>query len=191
MTNLQEIWVPIPNYEGLYEVSNFGTVRSLTRTVKIGPNFRTIESQVLKPMFNRGYYQIIVCKNSKHKTLKPHRLVAQLFIPNPQNKPEVNHRDANKLNNRVDNLEWNTSQENSLHSVKLGLRIVTEKSREAARRNSKLTPKGINAKKVIDIATGHIFSSVGEAAKSLGMRGATLSRKLVGTRKNDTSFLFL
>lgn len=83
---------------------------------------RRVVGLTLKPRISaHGYYYVNLYKNGKRQTVKNHRLVALHFIPNLENKPEVNHKDGNKLNNRVDNLEWATSQENIIHGINMGL----------------------------------------------------------------------
>lgn len=92
-----EEWKDIEGYEGLYQVSNYGRVKSL----KFG------KEKILKPRKNKyGYFDINLCNESKVKGFRVNRLVALTFIPNPNNYPQVNHKDENKLNNCVDNLEW-------------------------------------------------------------------------------------
>jgi len=108
-------WVPVTGYEGVYEVSSAGEIRSLTRLDSIG---RTIAGQLMKQVVNEdGYHQIVLSKDGQQKTFKVHRVVAQAFIPNPEDKPEVNHIDEVKSNNTVNNLEWNTRKENVNHSI--------------------------------------------------------------------------
>lgn len=110
----KEIWKPIKGYEGLYEVSSFGRVKSHRQ--KKGDAIRKCAVN------SKGYYQLILmCKTHMEKTITVHRLVAQAFIPNPDNKPYVNHKDGNKLNNAVSNLEWCTARENSVHAIQTGL----------------------------------------------------------------------
>ena len=116
---MEEIWKPIKGYEGLYEVSNLGRVKSLKR-------WHHPRENILKNKFTTdGYYETALLKNGKYKYIRTHRIVAQTFIPNEMNKKEVNHKDGNKLNNCVDNLEWVTSSENQKHAYKLGLQTVS------------------------------------------------------------------
>ena len=104
MTNDNEHWKDIQDYEGLYQVSDMGRVR----------NIRT--GRILKPGIDRyGYLLVVLYKNGKAKTKNVHRLVAQTFIPNTDRLPCVNHKDENKLNNRVENLEWCTHQYNNTY----------------------------------------------------------------------------
>lgn len=104
----KEYWKPIKGYEGLYQVSNFGRVKSLQRIVNNGNNsVRIIKERILKNQMDKdGYYVVNLHKTNKSKTFRVHRLVAEAFIPNPDNLPEINHKDENKLNNHVDNLEY-------------------------------------------------------------------------------------
>lgn len=120
------MWKQIKGFENLYEISSCGRVKSLKRFVKSksrrGKKFYFIVSErILKPGFNRNYYQVHLCKNGKYPLFEIARLVADAFIPNPENKPQVNHINGNKLDNRVDNLEWCTASENQYHSYQIGL----------------------------------------------------------------------
>lgn len=100
--SLYERWEQIKDYEGLYEVSNLGRIR----------NKKT--GRILKPLKNtNGYLRLDLCKNGIRRAAKVHRLVAEAFIPNPQNLPCVNHKDENKINNCLDNLEWCTYEYNN------------------------------------------------------------------------------
>lgn len=117
-----------------YEISTHGKLKSLERIVYHGTNYKvkTIKpAKELKPeISNTGYYRILLSVNGKHKHYLLHRLVAEAFLENPDNLPQVNHKNGNKLDNNVSNLEWCTSQENNKHAYKHGLNVpnVGEKS---------------------------------------------------------------
>lgn len=110
-----ETFKDIKNFEGLYLISNLGTVISLPKGDGNGNRRR-----VLKTDNTRDYYCVSLCKNSKVTRKFNHRLVAETFIPNPENKPQVNHIDLDKFNNSVSNLEWVTPSENSTHAYNNG-----------------------------------------------------------------------
>lgn len=119
-----EIWKDVDDFERMYQVSNFGRSKGLDRVIR---NFSGGLSQkrekLLVPTKNKyGYMQVGLLKNGKRKRLLVHILVAKAFIPNPENKPEVNHEDGVKHNNHVSNLTWATTLENYEHSVRTGLR---------------------------------------------------------------------
>lgn len=119
---MKEIWKDIEGFEGSYQISNLGNVKSLTRKVNKWDGERTIKGQsTTQRINNSGYYRVSLCKFQKYKYLFTHRLVAIYFIPNPENKPCVNHKNGVKTDNSYSNLEWCTKSENSKHAVKLGL----------------------------------------------------------------------
>lgn len=111
-----EEWKPIQDYEELYEVSNYGRVRSLVDTHR---NIRK-EPKILKTGKNgKGYLHVTLWKKGKSKTFKLHRLVTNAFIPNPQNLPQINHKDEDKTNNHVENLEWCTASYNNSYGTRI------------------------------------------------------------------------
>lgn len=110
-----EIWKDIQGYEGLYQISNYGRIKGLSKISKW--NNRVWKEKILKQRVVKQYKQIFLYKDGIGKEYKVHRLVAQAFLPNPDNLPQVNHKDGNKLNNNVSNLEWISARDNQLHSV--------------------------------------------------------------------------
>lgn len=115
---------PIKNYEGLYAINPFGDIRSMDRNVK-GIDGATYpkKGKQLSPSINAqtGYLQVDLWRENKGKRFYVHRLVAETYIPNPDSKPEVNHKDGNRTNCAVTNLEWVTSSENSFHAYQIGM----------------------------------------------------------------------
>jgi len=109
----KEIWKDIAEYEGLYKISSFGRVCSNHNRIKTKRRILNVQKN------NLGYIHIILSKNGKCKTKLVHRLVAKAFIPNLQNKPEINHKDGNKENNHYKNLEWILHKQNLIHAVKI------------------------------------------------------------------------
>ena len=114
---MKEIWKPIKGYEGIYEVSNKGRVKTLDKFFDWANDIKIFhKGRVIKNQTDADGYEILgLSKNKIRKTAKVHRLVAQAFIPNPKKKPHVNHVDNNRKNNNVFNLEWVTPSENSAH----------------------------------------------------------------------------
>jgi len=117
-------WRSIPGYEGLYEVSSQGKVRNVRKCEnRIKGRSRMLKPHIVKaPSNSVGYYSVKLSKTSKGKDFIVSRLVAMVFIPNPDNKPQVNHKDGNTLNNVVSNLEWATCAENHKHAYETGLK---------------------------------------------------------------------
>lgn len=119
LSNMEEIWKDIEGYEGLYQVSNLGRVKSLERWRKGNTKPVLIKEKIKIPRDNgRGYFITFLYKNNKQRNEYIHRLVAMAFIPNPDNLPQVNHKDENKANNCVDNLEWCTCKYNNGYGTK-------------------------------------------------------------------------
>lgn len=172
-----EIWKEIEGYKG-YEISTLGNIKSFKRYK---------EGKLMKQNLNWSAYPMInLYKNGKNKVHSVHRLVAQAFIPNPENKRTVNHINGIKTDNRVENLEWATDSENNKHAYSTKLRVYTDKQRKTAIKNGKKSTKP-----VIDTSTGKIYKSLKEAAESTGTLYNTLMRKLTGHRRNNTSLRYV
>ena len=156
-------------YEGLYQVSNLGRVKSLDRTLQSQYNFSdgTMTNTIIKHgkilklhTSNNGYLQCTLSKQGyKPKQANVHKLVADAFIPNPDNLPIINHKDENKLNNQAENLEWCTQRYNINHSCKLHPGRISE--------NNTNNPK--RSKKVVCVETGKIYPSTKEAFRQTGI----------------------
>ena len=102
-----EVWKDVVGYEGFYQVSNKGNVRSVDRFVRCSNSVRFYNGRILSQCEDdKGYYRVLLAVAGKHKSCQVHRLVAEAFLDNTENKPEVNHKDENPSNNSVDNLEW-------------------------------------------------------------------------------------
>lgn len=172
-----EIWKNVPDTQGKIQVSNYGRVRSFLREKE--------EGKILKPTPDKkGYLRLTLTICREKKCFKIHRLVAEQFIPNPQGKSQVNHKDGDKSNNMASNLEWATNQENADHAVNAGLwRNVFAASAKA--NEARKTPViAENAK------TGETlrFSSVGEAERYFNSRH--ISDVLKGKREKAAGHYF-
>lgn len=123
-----EIWFDIPLYEGYYKISNFFRIKSVFRICQRNDGVSIAKpEQLRKTSINKcGYLEIILTKDGVSKTISVHRIMADVFVPNPNNLPEVNHIDGNKLNCYPSNLEWVTRKYNMNHAVTNGLRVYTK-----------------------------------------------------------------
>lgn len=126
MQNDKEMWKDIQGYEGLYQVSNLGRIKSLERYRKNNGGSQTLmQERILRQgKLKKGYCRVELCKDAIRKPYLVHRLVAEAFIPNPNGFPEINHKDEDKANNNAENLEWCDSKYNinyGMHNKKLSV----------------------------------------------------------------------
>ena len=168
---IEEIWKDIDGYEGQYQISSYGRCRSCDRYVFRknrwgGTASYFYKSTVMKlSKNNRGYIRVRLSRDNNAKTYLIHRLVAQTFIPNPNNYSQVNHKDENKTNNNVKNLEWCTNKYN--------LNYGTRNKRAAK----------TMGKKVVCVATGEIFNGIREASRKYNIDRSDISKCCQGKRK--------
>ena len=137
-----EVWLNIKGYEGHYQVSSSGRVKSLSRVVECRKGVFVNKKERILSDWNcgKGYRKVKLSKDSAEKSIRVHRLVAETFLSNPEAKSEVNHKNGIKDDNRVENLEWATGSENVLHSLANNLKIPQKGSEHG---NSKLTEEKV------------------------------------------------
>ncbi len=173
---MKEVWKSIEGYEGMYEISNLGRIKSFKADKQNGKILKLKNS-------TSGYSKCALFKDNHPTTFTIHKLVAQAFIPNTDNKSQINHIDGNKENNRVDNLEWCTPKENMKHASKTGL-IKRGRRNKRVKKNSKtkekyIAPKGEyskNAKKVLCVTTGEVFNCIKYASEKYGIDNSDISK---------------
>lgn len=186
----QEIWKDIPGYEGLYQVSNQGRVKSLLRKAVVqGNSYRSVPSKILFLNMSRGgYATVCLCRENKKMTHLLHRLVAQAFVANPDSKRTVNHINGDKSDNRASNLERNTYSENIVHAFKvLGRRPTRHwlgKGGKGFHLNKKIYQLSIDGKFIRE------FNSITEAAESINVCLSAISQVLTGKHKTAGGFMW-
>ena len=167
-----EIWKPVVGYEGLYEVSNTGNVKSLGN--KVWKNARILKPQVRG---KSGYLFVRLSKDGQAKGINIHRLVAETFIPNPLNLPIVNHKDENIANCRADNLEWCTSKYNANYGTRNARMMVLRKTKRVAQRTK-------------DGEFINCFKSIADAERVTGVDNTTITRACKGKQKTAGGFVW-
>lgn len=172
----KEEWKGVVGYDGAYEISSFGRVKSLARWVC---ETRFARCRILKQRpNNKGYLMVCLANKDKNVLKTVHRLVAVHFVSNPNNKPTAQHRFGKKLDNRWLMLDWFTIKEQNIHALESGLRVQ---------------PKGRNhccAKQVINIETSEKYGSIREAAAVVGFSSTWLAERLKGNVNNKTPYRY-
>lgn len=194
---MKEEWRDIPQYEGLYQVSNNGRIRSVERIVRRNGNtIKRLRSVVLRPQFQKnGYMFVALSKNGEVKQILVHRAVAVAFISNPLSKPEVNHINENKRDNRATNLEWMTIAENRAYGTRIQ-RGVAHRD-QTGEKNGMYGKKGnLNprSKRVIqfDLQGNFLaeYESIRIAAKETNSSPTAISRVAKGFLKTTNSSIW-
>jgi hypothetical protein len=184
-----EVWKDVIGYEGLYQASSFGKIKSLSKLKTIKNKYRiisyTTKEIILKAGSCQGYERVVLIKDGLRSTKKVHRIIASAFLGDEPNKC-VNHIDFNRSNNNINNLEWLTSLENNRHS-----RINNRYPKLIMSDNHKQILSKINSKKVVCTKTNKIYNSATEASLELGYKRSTLIHYLVGTRTNKSTLKYL
>lgn len=172
MENTVEEWRDVVGYEGIYQVSNLGHIKSLDRMVNSSYGSKmVIKGRMISPIDNgKGYKCVSLCKDGKIRRTYIHHIVAQAFIANPDGYSEVNHKDEDKSNNRVDNLEWCTRRYNCNYGNRNDLCSKTY-----------VHPK----RKVMRLETGVIYESMSDAARMTGESISAIYGKCKGRIKNN------
>ncbi len=180
-----EKWKDIQGYEGMYQVSNMGRVKSLERITKFkNRDYTRIEQEkILTPAkHHKGYLKAQLRKNGKNKAFFIHRLVAQSFIPNPENKSTVNHKNGIKTDNRVENLEWMSNQENMKHAYDNNIRNNDKVSEAKWKKVAQYSLDGQLIK---------IYDSVKQAVEeNKGFRQSGISSCARGTYKTSHGYVW-
>lgn len=173
-----ENWKDIQGYEGFYQVSDCGNVKSLARDVfnYRGTVIRHMEEKILVPASNGiGYLFVNLHKNGKSKSILVHRLVAEAFIPNPENEPYVNHKDEVKTNNVVENLEWCEASYNNIYGTRIERMLQNRKSYKLGNHPQ--------AKAVFCVELNKTFDCAKSAQEELGICGSCIRSACKGKRK--------
>lgn len=173
---ITEVWKDVTDYEGYYQVSNLGRVKSLERELikKNGIRY-TLKERILRPApMTSGYSFVTLYKETNSKMLSMHRLAAAAFIPNPENKPQVNHLNGNRKDNRVENLEWCTVSENLKYSFKYLGRKSESPSLGKFGKDNHLSKKVQQIDRFTDTPISD-FNGVAEASRLTGVEKSNIA----------------
>lgn len=178
------MWVDIPNFEGLYACSKKGEIKSYDRiTINKRGTAQSFKGRILKPKKTKqGYLAVVLVKDSNRYNLRVNRIIATVYLANPENKPDVNHKDCNKINNSVNNLEWVTKEENMQHAELNGL--VKRKSGFDNKRSKPIICFDLSGNILKE------YGSKGDAARDLNISRGNITNVLRGKCQQESGFIF-
>lgn len=166
-----EVWKDIPSYEGLYQASNLGRIKSFARNSTRGGVLKQVDRGV-------GYYKVTLCKGGKTKQFNVHSIIAAVFLPNPNNYKYVDHIDENRKNNRIDNLQWCTAKQNLYFRDGVYRRAITRRGKD----KRVISQYSLAGKKIKEFKTLH------EAAKAVNGQAQNIWKVVKGKRLNAYGF---
>ncbi len=184
----KEIWKDVIDYEGFYQVSNIGRIKSIDRIVPRGNGNLTIKGQIMTQIINnRGYLSVSLCRNAKYKHMVVHKLELLAFKDNPENKPFGNHKDGIKTNNILTNLEWATCSENNQHAYDTGLKtgVCTGKFGKDNPSSKPLCQMDKNTMEVLND-----FDSVHDVYRKLGFAVTNIAAACRGSQYTSHGYIW-
>ena len=187
MENQKEVWKDVIGYEGLYQISNLGRIKSLKRTVKkSNGSTKFVREKIIKKKTNYGYENVALSKNGIVSTKKVHRIIAEVFIPNPENKKTINHKNGIRNDNRIENIEWSTYSENNFHAYRVLHKKPPHRGRDGYQSTRgipvlQLTKNGEFVKE---------YGSANLASELLGLNHSNISSVCRGERKYCGGFIW-
>lgn len=180
-----EVWKDIAGFEGIYQVSNMGNVRSVDRYVECADSIRHYKGRLMKlDKKKNGYLQVMLRRRDIAKQVLVHRLVAEAFIPNTGNLPTVNHKDENKENNRADNLEWCTMEYNNLYGEGHKTRCVNARNGAIKKQARPVIQYSLDGKFIAE------YFSAMEAGRQTGCRQSGISECCNGKQKTAFGYIW-
>lgn len=195
---MNEIWKPVKGYEGYYEVSNLGRIKSIERMVKWKGRERFVKETIKATNIDKGGYPVVtLCRDCKSTSVKVHRIIAEAFIPNPDNKPLIDHINTIRTDNRVENLRWCTNQENCNNPITLRNARKNNYTKESCAKanETKRKRKTMTAPKFVCQYTKqglllNVHESIQDAMRNTGIHASAISCVCSGKRFSAGGYIW-